>query len=155
MRKDERSKLYSFYHTIFSAGVQRHFSLNIGNEGIIKILNSMGSHRYWRSLSTANIHEIFIHALEIKTHRYVRTLPNLGFFQIRQLDALIFKLTFTLTVLVLEAFSSSLHFVFRCFALSGKSNTAIYGMTCMIDGNFGNVSAGVLILNIVYQCKRW
>ena len=27
----------------------------------------------------------------------------------------------------------------------GGINTSIYGMTCMIDGNFGNVSAGVSI----------
>ena len=36
-----------------------------------------------------------------------------------------------------------------------KSNTSIYGMVCMIDGNFGNVSVGVLILKVAYQCKRW
>ena len=26
---------------------------------------------------------------------------------------------------------------------------------CMIDGNFGNVSAGVLISKVAYQGKRW
>ena len=33
-------------------------------------------------------------------------------------------------------------------------NTSIYGMTCMIDGNFGNVSAGVLFSKVAYQRKR-
>ena len=34
-------------------------------------------------------------------------------------------------------------------------NTSIYGMTCMIDGNFGNVSADVLFSKVAYQRKRW
>ena len=29
-------------------------------------------------------------------------------------------------------------------------STSIYGMACMIDGNFGNVSAGVLFSKVVY-----
>ena len=33
--------------------------------------------------------------------------------------------------------------------------TSIYGMTCMIDGNFGNVSAGVLFSKVACQRKRW
>ena len=28
-------------------------------------------------------------------------------------------------------------------------------ITCMIDGNFGNVSAGVLFSKVAYQRKRW
>ena len=28
-------------------------------------------------------------------------------------------------------------------------------ITCMIDGNFGNVSAGVLFSKVAYQGKRW
>ena len=28
-------------------------------------------------------------------------------------------------------------------------------ITCMIDGNFGNVSAGVLLSKVAYQRKRW
>ena len=33
-----------------------------------------------------------------------------------------------------------------------RSNVSI---TCMIDGNFGNVSAGVLFSKVAYQGKRW
>ena len=36
-----------------------------------------------------------------------------------------------------------------------KVNTSIYGMTCMIEGNFGNVSAGILFSKVAYQRKRW
>ena len=35
-----------------------------------------------------------------------------------------------------------------------QTNTSIYGMTCMIDGNFGNVSAGVLFSKVAYSTKR-
>ena len=28
-------------------------------------------------------------------------------------------------------------------------------ITCMIDGNFGNVSAGILFSKVAYQGKRW
>ena len=36
-----------------------------------------------------------------------------------------------------------------------QTNTSICGMTCTTDGNFGNVSAGVLFSKVAYQRKQW
>ena len=33
-------------------------------------------------------------------------------------------------------------------------STSIYGMACMIDGNFGNVSAGVLFSEVACQQRK-
>ena len=36
----------------------------------------------------------------------------------------------------------------------GESRSDL-SITCMIDGNFGNVSAGILFSKVAYQGKRW
>ena len=49
-------------------------------------------------------------------------------------------------------FTPSLRHVKRTVIGEFRSDLSI---TCMIDGNFGNVSAGILFSKVAYQGKRW
>ena len=49
-------------------------------------------------------------------------------------------------------FTPSLRHAKRAVIGEFRSDLSI---TCMIDGNFGNVSAGVLFSKVAYQGKRW